>query len=152
MQTNKIRDALTVFDTIHTLDRPRLAEKLAEELAKSPRQISCFVQVNTGREPQKAGIDPHEADAFIAACRAQWKLPITGLMCIPPVDEEPSLHFALLREIARTGCLAVQVIGRMSERGARTLGRFPRFASDVLGCVTLFCVQGEEHGLGPVVV
>jgi pyridoxal phosphate enzyme (YggS family) len=101
LQTNKVRDALTLFDTIHTLDRPRLAEKLAEDLAKTPRPISCFVQVNTGREPQKAGIDPHDADAFIAACRTQWNLPVVGLMCIPPVDEEPSLHFALLREIAR---------------------------------------------------
>ena len=111
LQTNKIRDALTVFDTIHTLDRPRLAEKLAEELTRSPRQISCFVQVNTGREPQKAGIDPRDADAFITACRAQWKLPITGLMCIPPVDEEPSLHFALLREIARRHALTQLSMG-----------------------------------------
>jgi len=101
LQTNKIRDALALFDAIHTLDRPRLAEKLAEELARQPRALSCFVQVNTGREPQKAGIDPAEADAFITACRTQWKLPVAGLMCIPPVDEEPSLHFALLREIAK---------------------------------------------------
>jgi hypothetical protein len=101
LQTNKIRDALDLFDVVHTVDRPRLAEKLADELALRPRPVSCFVQVNTGREPQKAGIDPHEADAFIENCRAQWKLPVAGLMCIPPVDEEPSLHFALLREIAR---------------------------------------------------
>ena len=101
LQTNKIRDALALFDAIHTLDRPRLAEKLADELAKQPRAVSCFVQVNTGREPQKAGIDPAEADGFIAACRTQWKLPVVGLMCIPPVDEEPALHFAFLREIAK---------------------------------------------------
>jgi pyridoxal phosphate enzyme (YggS family) len=101
LQTNKIRDALPLFDAIHTLDRPRLAEKLAEEMVKQERRIPCFVQINTGREEQKAGIDPHEADAFIEVCRSQWSLPVVGLMCIPPVDEEPSLHFALLREIAR---------------------------------------------------
>jgi hypothetical protein len=65
------------------------------------RQLPCFVQVNTGREEQKAGIDPKDADAFIAACRDQWRLPVVGLMCIPPVNEEPALHFAFLREIAK---------------------------------------------------
>ena len=99
LQTNKVSDALALFDVIHTLDRPKLAEKLADELSKRPRPLSCFIQVNTGREPQKAGTDPMEADAFIAACRAM-PFELKGLMCIPPVDEQAGLHFAFLREIA----------------------------------------------------
>lgn len=106
LQTNKVRDAVALFDVIHTLDRPRLAEKLAAEMAAQDRSIPCFVQVNTGREAQKAGIDPKDADAFIKACRDEWRLPVTGLMCIPPVHEEPALHFAFLREIARRNGLA----------------------------------------------
>ena len=111
LQTNKVHDAVKLFDVIHTLDRPRLAEKLAEEMARADRRISCFVQVNTGREPQKAGIDPKEADQFIAQCREQWKLPVAGLMCIPPVDEEPALHFAFLREIAKRNGLTQLSMG-----------------------------------------
>jgi pyridoxal phosphate enzyme (YggS family) len=106
LQTNKVREAVEVFDLIHTLDRPRLAEKLAEEMARTSRRLPCFVQVNTGREAQKAGVDPADADAFIAACRGAWKLDVTGLMCIPPVGEQPSLHFAFLREIAKRNGLA----------------------------------------------
>ena len=101
LQSNKAREAVALFDVIHTLDRPKLAEKLAEEMQRQDRRPSCFVQVNTGREEQKAGVDPKDADGFIKACRDQWKLPVIGLMCIPPVDEEPALHFAFLREIAR---------------------------------------------------
>ncbi len=99
LQTNKVGDALALFDVIHTLDRPKLAEKLADDLAKKPRPLRCFIQVNTGREPQKAGIDPMEADAFIASCRAM-PFELKGLMCIPPVHEQAALHFAFLREIA----------------------------------------------------
>jgi pyridoxal phosphate enzyme (YggS family) len=101
LQTNKVRQAVALFDAIETVDRPRLAEALAAEMARAGRTLDCFVQVNTGEEPQKAGIPPLEADAFIADCRSRLKLPIRGLMCIPPADEEPSLHFALLRNIAR---------------------------------------------------
>ncbi len=111
LQTNKARDAVALFDAIHTLDRPRLAEKLAAEMQAQNRAVSCFVQVNTGREEQKAGIDPKEADAFIAACRDQWRLPVVGLMCIPPVNEEPALHFAFLREIAKRNGLAQLSMG-----------------------------------------
>ena len=111
LQTNKVRDAVALFDAIHTLDRPKLAEKLAEEMRAQSRSLSCFVQVNTGREAQKAGIDPAEADAFIAACRTQWNLAVTGLMCIPPVDEEPALHFAFLREIAKRNGLTQLSMG-----------------------------------------
>jgi pyridoxal phosphate enzyme (YggS family) len=101
LQTNKVPEAVALFDVIHTLDRPRLAEKLSEEMTRQGRRLPCFVQVNTGREPQKAGVDPGEADAFIAACRQQWNVPVIGLMCIPPVDEASALHFAFLREIAK---------------------------------------------------
>ncbi len=106
LQTNKTADAIALFDTIHTLDRPRLAEKLAEEMLRQGRRTSCFVQINTGREPQKAGIDPSDADAFIAACRTTWNVPIEGLMCIPPVNENPALHFAFLRDIAKRNGLS----------------------------------------------
>lgn len=101
LQTNKVRAALDLFDVIETVDRPRLAQALAEALADRPVRPDLLIQVNTGREPQKAGIDPTEADAFIAHCRDALALPVRGLMCIPPIDEEPALHFALLREIAR---------------------------------------------------
>jgi PLP dependent protein len=101
LQTNKVKEAVGLFDVIETLDRPRLAEALARELERSPRRPALFVQVNTGEEPQKAGVLPAEADAFIADCRTRLGLAIAGLMCIPPLDDEPSLHFALLREIAR---------------------------------------------------
>lgn len=101
LQSNKAAEAVALFDVIHTLDRPKLALLLAEEMAKQNRRLPCFVQVNTGLEPQKAGLAPLEADAFLAQCRDEWKLPVIGLMCIPPVDEEPSPHFAFLREIAR---------------------------------------------------
>jgi PLP dependent protein len=101
LQTNKVKDAVALFDVIETLDRPRLAEALARELERPARRPALFVQVNTGEEPQKAGVLPGEADAFVADCRQRLGLAIAGLMCIPPLDEEPSLHFALLREIAR---------------------------------------------------
>ncbi|MDH3241008.1 MAG: YggS family pyridoxal phosphate-dependent enzyme [Alphaproteobacteria bacterium] len=105
LQTNKAADALALFDVIETVDRPRLAAKLRAELDRraelGARGVSYYVQVNTGEEPQKAGIPPAEADAFLASMTADYKLPVSGLMCIPPVDEEPALHFALLAEIAR---------------------------------------------------
>ena len=99
LQTNKARQAMDLFDAIHTLDRPKLAKtiaRLAQELGHCPE---LFVQVNTGEEEQKAGVAPQDADAFITDCRA-LDLPIQGLMCIPPADEEASLHFALLGKIA----------------------------------------------------
>ncbi len=111
LQTNKARDAVALFDVIHTLDRPRLAEKLAAEMQAQGRSLSCFVQVNTGREEQKAGVDPKDADAFITACRDEWRIPVVGLMCIPPVNEEPALHFAFLREIAKRNGLAQLSMG-----------------------------------------
>ncbi len=101
LQTNKVKDAVALFDVIQTVDRPKLAEALADEMARSGRRPRCLIEVNTGEEPQKAGIPPAELDAFLAACRDTWNLPVTGLMCIPPVDEEPAMHFALLADMAR---------------------------------------------------
>jgi len=101
LQTNKARDAVALFDAIETVDRPKLARALATEMDRGGRRPACFVQVNSGEEPQKAGVLPAEADALVALCRDELGLPLAGLMCIPPLDEEPALHFALLREIAR---------------------------------------------------
>ena len=100
LQTNKVRQALELFDCIHSVDREKLARRLADGFAETGRPLPCFIQVNTGEEPQKAGCLPADADAFITACRDEYGLPVAGLMCIPPADEEPSLHFALLKKIA----------------------------------------------------
>jgi pyridoxal phosphate enzyme (YggS family) len=100
LQTNKAREAVALFDAIHTVDRPGLAEMLAKEIARAGRSPKLFVQVNTGEEPQKAGVAPREALAFVRQCRDEFGLKIAGLMCIPPEDDEPSLHFALLSKIA----------------------------------------------------
>jgi len=101
LQSNKVKEAVALFDVIESIDRPRLAEAVAEEMGRTGRRPLCFIQVNTGEEPQKAGILPKEAAAFIEDCRSRLKLPVEGLMCIPPVGEEPSPHFAFLRELAR---------------------------------------------------
>lgn len=101
LQTNKTREAVALFDVIETLDRPKLARELAKEMDRAGRRPPCFIQVNTGEEPQKSGVLPGETDGFVAHCRDQLGLPVGGLMCIPPVDEQPALHFALLAKIAR---------------------------------------------------
>ena len=100
LQTNKAEDALGLFGAIETLDRERLAKALAEAIQKQGRTPRLYVQVNTGEEPQKSGIVPSEADAFIALCRSSYGLAVDGLMCIPPEDEPPAPHFALLARIA----------------------------------------------------
>ncbi len=101
LQTNKVRDAVALFDVIETVDRPKLARALAAEIDRTGQRPRLFVQVNTGEEPQKAGVVPEETAAFVALCRDTFNLTIGGLMCIPPLDEEPSLHFALLAKLAR---------------------------------------------------
>jgi len=101
LQTNKVKDAVTHCDVIETVDRPHLAEALAREMARSGRRLPCFIEVNIGEEPQKAGVLPEAADAFIRDCRERLQLPIVGLMCIPPEHDDPAPYFALLREIAR---------------------------------------------------
>lgn len=99
LQSNKVRDAVSLFDVIETVDRGKLANALAKEMDRSGRRPDCFVQVNTGEEPQKAGVVPDEVVGLVALCRG-LDLPLAGLMCIPPAAEEPSLHFALLAKIA----------------------------------------------------
>lgn len=109
LQTNKAADAVRLFDVIETVDRTRLASKLRAEidrLGDAARTRDVLVQVNTGEEPQKAGVTPAAADTFIAAVRDTYRLPVSGLMCVPPVDEEPALHFALLARIAERNGLA----------------------------------------------
>ncbi len=101
LQTNKVKQAVALFDVIHTVDREKLARHLAKEMEKQGRRLPVFIQVNTGEEPQKAGIAPGEADTFIRFCREDLGLDVAGLMCIPPVDEPPAPHFALLEKIAR---------------------------------------------------
>jgi pyridoxal phosphate enzyme (YggS family) len=111
LQSNKARDAVALFDVIETVDRPRLAEALAVEMARSGRRPDCFVQVNTGEEAQKAGVAPADAAAFIVRCRDELDLPVRGLMCIPPVGEAPAIHFAFLRELARRAGLGMLSMG-----------------------------------------
>lgn len=100
LQTNKVRDAVRLFDVIQTVDRPRLAAALARVMAEEDRRLPCYVQVNTGAEDQKAGVAPEAAEAFVAACREEHGLDIVGLMCIPPVADAPAPHFAFLKQMA----------------------------------------------------
>ncbi len=101
LQSNKAAEAIAVFDAIDSLDRPKLARALADAIQRQGRSPEMLVQVNTGEEPQKSGVAPTQADAFIKACRETYGLSIAGLMCIPPADEEPAMHFALLAKIAK---------------------------------------------------
>ena len=111
LQSNKVREALSLFDVIHTLDRPSLAEALRKEVDRAGRCPRLYIQVNTGEEPQKAGILPDEALAFIDRCRDEWKLPVSGLMCIPPVEDQPAPHFAFLARLARQAGLSELSMG-----------------------------------------
>jgi pyridoxal phosphate enzyme (YggS family) len=101
LQSNKAKEAVALFDVIETVDREKIAAELAKEMAKQGRSLKLFVQVNTGSEPQKAGIEPREAVAFVKRCRDVHQLSIEGLMCIPPAEENPGPHFALLEKLAR---------------------------------------------------
>jgi pyridoxal phosphate enzyme (YggS family) len=115
LQTNKVRDAVELFDVIQSVDRERLAAMLAKEMGRQLRRPACYIQVNTGEEPQKAGVLPSQLDAFVTACRDMHKLPVVGLMCIPPVDEEPALHFALLAKMAARNGLAKVSMGMSAD-------------------------------------
>jgi len=117
LQTNKVRDALDLFDVIETVDRPRLADALKAEIDKrgSGKMKRLFVEVNTGEEPQKAGIAPKDVASFVARCRDELTLPVVGLMCIPPVNEEPALHFALLKKLAAECGLAFLSMGMSAD-------------------------------------
>jgi pyridoxal phosphate enzyme (YggS family) len=115
LQTNKTREALELFDVIETLDRPRLAQSLAREMDRSGRRPRLYAEVNTGAEPQKSGILPGEADAFIVSCRREYGLEIDGLMCIPPADQQASPHFALLAKIAQRNGIANLSMGMSAD-------------------------------------
>lgn len=115
LQSNKAKDAVALFDAIHSVDRPKIARALAEEMAKQGRKPQLFVQVNTGEEPQKAGVMPRGAAAFVAMCRDELKLDIAGLMCIPPVDEEPAVHFAFLEKLAREAAVTGLSMGMSAD-------------------------------------
>lgn len=115
LQTNKVRDAVGLYDCIQTLDRPKLARVLAKEMEHQGRSPDLFVQVNTGEETQKAGVLPDDTDEFVRFCREDCGLKLLGLMCIPPFDEEPSLHFALLAKIAERNGLSALSMGMSSD-------------------------------------
>ncbi|HYG84660.1 MAG TPA: YggS family pyridoxal phosphate-dependent enzyme [Azospirillum sp.] len=140
LQTNKVKDAVALFDVIETVDRPKLAEALAAEMAKTGRRPRCLIEVNTGEEPQKAGILPADVDAFVAACRGAYGLPVTGLMCIPPLDEEPAMHFALLAEMARRNGLSEISMGMSGDypTAIRFGATFVRVGTAIFGARATF--------------
>lgn len=111
LQTNKVREAVALFDVIETVDRPKLARALADEMARAGRRPRCLVQVNTGREGQKAGVDPDHADVLIRLCRDEYGLDVAGVMAIPPADADPTPHFRLLADIAARNRLGVVSMG-----------------------------------------
>jgi pyridoxal phosphate enzyme (YggS family) len=115
LQSNKTKEALALFEAIHAVDRPSLCAALAKEIQRRGRAPMMFVQVNTGAEPQKAGILPEQADSFIADCRLSYGLEISGLMCIPPLDEAPAPHFALTAKIARRNGLKLLSMGMSAD-------------------------------------
>jgi PLP dependent protein len=115
LQSNKAKEAVALFDAVHSIDRASLCEALAKEIQKQSRSPALFVQVNTGAEPQKAGVVPEDADAFLKTCRDAYGLSIAGLMCIPPADEAPGPHFALLATIARRNGLALLSMGMSAD-------------------------------------
>ena len=115
LQTNKVPDAVMLFDYIEVVDRMKLAKSLAAEMLRQGRHLKCFVQVNTGEESQKSGVLPGNTDEFVRFCREECGLNIVGLMCIPPVDEEPAMHFALLREMAKRNNLSELSMGMSSD-------------------------------------
>jgi pyridoxal phosphate enzyme (YggS family) len=118
LQSNKARDAVELFDVIETLDRESLAKELAKEIARQGRSPALLVQVNTGDEPQKGGVSPRDADAFLGMCRERHGLAIAGLMCIPPADQPPSPHFAFLGQIARRHGLKTLSMGMSADFAA----------------------------------
>ncbi|WP_306142334.1 YggS family pyridoxal phosphate-dependent enzyme [Roseibium sp. MMSF_3412] len=115
LQSNKAREAVATFDVIHTVDRPKIARALKTEMEKQGRNLPCFIQVNTGEEPQKAGIAPKDVASFLAECRDRAGLNIVGLMCIPPIDEAPGEHFALLEKLAERSGLEQLSMGMSSD-------------------------------------
>jgi pyridoxal phosphate enzyme (YggS family) len=115
LQSNKAREAVQLFDAIHSVDRPKIAKAIAEEMVRQGRKLQLFVEVNTGEEPQKAGIAPAELPAFLRYCRDDLKLEITGLMCIPPQDDAPAVHFAFLAKLANENGVAKLSMGMSAD-------------------------------------
>jgi pyridoxal phosphate enzyme (YggS family) len=115
LQTNKVRAAVGLFDAIHSVDRPRLAAALGEEMRKQGRRIACFIEVNIGQEPQKSGIAPGDLDAFLASCREQYGLPVAGLMCIPPAAHDPVPYFRQLAALAKKGGVSCLSMGMSAD-------------------------------------
>ena len=115
LQSNKTKEAVALFDCIQSVDRPKIARAIAEEMKRQGKRLDLFVQVNTGEEPQKAGVLPRDLPGFLSLCRDELKLEIAGLMCIPPVDEEPAVHFAFLAKLARENGLAHLSMGMSSD-------------------------------------
>jgi pyridoxal phosphate enzyme (YggS family) len=115
IQSRKAKDVVALFDVIETVDREKLARALAKEMAAQNLRPDCLIQVNTGEEPQKAGVHPADTDAFIAFCRDELDLPVKGLMCVPPVEEEPAMHFALLAKIAKRNGLQILSMGMSAD-------------------------------------
>jgi pyridoxal phosphate enzyme (YggS family) len=115
LQSNKAKEAVALFDAIHTVDRPKIAQALADEIAKQGRRPTLFVEINTGAEPQKAGVLPEAADDFIGECRNKYRLVVEGLMCIPPLQEAPAPHFALTAKIAKRNGLALLSMGMSAD-------------------------------------
>lgn len=115
LQTNKVKEAVALFDAIQTVDREKLAIKLGQEMQKQGRALPCYIEVNTGEEPQKAGIAPKNVPSFLEFCRSECGLNIVGLMCIPPQDDPPALHFALLKKLAQEQGLKELSMGMSSD-------------------------------------
>lgn len=141
LQSNKAKEAVALFDAIHSVDRPSLCEALGKEIEKQGRRPTLFVEINTGAEPQKAGVLPQDADAFLAACRDKYGLTISGLMCIPPLEEAPGPHFALTAKIARRNGLKLLSMGMSADFAtAISLGAtHVRVGSAIFG-------EREKHG------
>jgi PLP dependent protein len=115
LQSNKVKEAVALFDAIHSVDRPNLCEALSKEIAKQGRKPLLFAEINTGAEPQKAGVLPQDADVFLTVCRETYGLTMSGLMCIPPLDEAPGPHFALTAKIAQRNGLKLLSMGMSAD-------------------------------------
>ncbi|MEO1014537.1 MAG: YggS family pyridoxal phosphate-dependent enzyme [Pseudomonadota bacterium] len=135
LQSNKAADAVAIFDAIHSVDRDRIAKALAAEIARQGRAPACLVQVNTGEEPQKSGVAPAQADDFIRRCSEEFGLKVSGVMCLPPVDEPPAPHFALLAKIADRNGLEVVSMGMSAdyEDAVRLGATHVRIGTEIFG-------------------
>ena len=138
VQSNKAKEAVALFDVIHTVDRKKIARAIRLEMERQGKQVDLFVQINTGSEPQKAGIIPEEADDFIGFCQVELGLTIRGLMCIPPVDENPKAHFKLLRKIAKRNGIEDLSMGMSADYGVaiKQGATFVRVGSAIFGTRT----------------